>query len=166
MTRIYIIAYCLLVSGAALSGLTPRISSSGFAQTFAAQAFAFVLFLILYYRLTSGIRSGIEKHMRPDMENYRASFGNPEKMKELSSENESKILTTLLTADGISDVIIDMGTEAIKNIFKDHNKNKEQIDLEQKIIAYYTEIIRTRAQFRMGLYIAGAFSAGVILITI
>lgn len=166
MTRLYIIAYCLLVSGVSLSAFMPRISVSGFTPAASVHAFILFTFLILYHRLTAGICAKIENELRPDIEKYRASFGNPEQMKELAVENESKNLTTLLTADGISDVIIDMGIDAVKNIFKNVNKTKDQIELEQKIIAHYTEIIRTRAQFRIGAYAAAAFSAGAMMISI
>ncbi len=165
MIRLAIIAYGLIVVGGTLAGVIPRITTQ-LSLAFMTHTVILLIFAFYSRSLTARKCAELEMNLKPALEKYRELFGNNEDLKSIASDKESKLLTNLLTSDGISELIIDLSVDAIKNIFENQGKNKEQVLLEQKIIDGYIMIKGTRSQFRIGLYIAAALSIGTMIITI
>lgn len=165
MIRLAIIAYGLIIVGGTLAGVIPKITTQ-LSHAFMAHTFILLIFAFYSRRLIARECAELEMNLKSAIEKYRELFGNNEDLKSIASEEESKLLMNLLTSDGISDLIMDLSVDAIKNIFKNHGKTQEQISLEQKIIDGYITIIRTRSQFRIGLYIAASLSIGTMIITL
>ncbi len=165
MIRLAVIAYGLIVVGGTLAGIIPRITTQ-LSHAFMAHTVIFLIFAFYSRRLIASKCAELEMNLKPALEKYRELFGNNEYLKSIASDKESKLLTNLLTSDSISELIIDLSVDAIKNIFENHGKTQEQIILEQKIIDGYIMIIKTRSQFRTGLYIAAVLSIGTMIITL
>ncbi|PKL38676.1 MAG: hypothetical protein CVV41_22350 [Candidatus Riflebacteria bacterium HGW-Riflebacteria-1] len=135
-----------------LTGLKviPSISAGGAALPLAIHSGLFAILLLITFRRRSRQVRYLTERIQPVIEKYSRQDGDMASLKEQLRPVEERLAEKLLTADGLTDLVMSSAFGAILDFFKP-SESSGMIEMREQIHKTLTTIAETKQQFRMTL---------------